>query len=98
MAAAAILKARQAAGATSYRGALIIRVLASITFRALVRPVTQACHGRTTYSKPPAAWSARGLLLCLAAFGASPCDAPPCGGCCRERKGTVVHSHVSARF
>ena len=32
MAAAAILKARQAACATSYRGALIIRVLASITF------------------------------------------------------------------
>ena len=63
MAAAAILKARQAACATSYRGALIIRVLASITFRALVRPVTQACHGRTTYSKPPAAWSARPAAL-----------------------------------
>ena len=27
-----------------------------------------------------------------------PCGAPPCGGCCCERKGTVVHSHVSARF
>ena len=39
-----------------------------------------------------------GLLLCLAAFGASPCGAPPSGGCCRERKGTVVHSHVSAHF
>ena len=31
--------------------------------RALVRPVRQACHGRTTYSQPPAAWSARPAAL-----------------------------------